>query len=140
VKSSALSASGPTWIGAIAQNGVQKAVAAELSFAFPGVVRCPCVQKSNPDQGSGQEGLQKEQESAIDKHNLERKCAMLEYTTYVSPHTHTCCPQVGLGPRTGCRSSHPRGPNSGQRGGDPSLCRGSRLVVVSHIWPWTCFT
>uniref|UniRef100_A0A8C0WLD1 General transcription factor 3C polypeptide 1 n=1 Tax=Castor canadensis TaxID=51338 RepID=A0A8C0WLD1_CASCN len=46
-----------------------------------GVVRCPCVQKSNPDQGSGQEGLQKEQESAIDKHNLERKCAMLEYTT-----------------------------------------------------------
>lgn len=24
-----------------------------------------------------------EQQSAVDKHNLERKCAMLEYTTYV---------------------------------------------------------
>ncbi|XP_047388879.1 general transcription factor 3C polypeptide 1 isoform X3 [Sciurus carolinensis] len=47
-----------------------------------GVVRCPCVQKSSPDQGGSKEGsLQKEQESAIDKHNLERKCAMLEYTT-----------------------------------------------------------
>ncbi|KAM4829869.1 general transcription factor 3C polypeptide 1 [Thomomys bottae] len=47
-----------------------------------GVVRCPCVQKSSQGQGEEQEGsLQKEQESAIDKHNLERKCAMLEYTT-----------------------------------------------------------
>uniref|UniRef100_A0A8C9DDC2 Ral transcription factor IIIC subunit 1 n=1 Tax=Prolemur simus TaxID=1328070 RepID=A0A8C9DDC2_PROSS len=48
-----------------------------------GVVRCPRVRKSSsPDQGSDEEGsLQKEQESAIDKHNLERKCAMMEYTT-----------------------------------------------------------
>nr|XP_044987786.1 general transcription factor 3C polypeptide 1 [Jaculus jaculus] len=47
-----------------------------------GVVRCSCVQKICPDQSSSQEGsLQKEQEKAIDKHNLERKCAMLEYTT-----------------------------------------------------------
>ncbi|XP_048189267.1 general transcription factor 3C polypeptide 1 isoform X4 [Perognathus longimembris pacificus] len=47
-----------------------------------GVVRCPCVQKSSQGQGEEQEGsLQKEQENAIDKHNLERKCAMLEYTT-----------------------------------------------------------
>ncbi|PNI23959.1 GTF3C1 isoform 9 [Pan troglodytes] len=48
-----------------------------------GVVRCPRVRKnSNTDQGSDEEGsLQKEQESAMDKHNLERKCAMLEYTT-----------------------------------------------------------
>uniref|UniRef100_A0A2I3H479 Ral transcription factor IIIC subunit 1 n=1 Tax=Nomascus leucogenys TaxID=61853 RepID=A0A2I3H479_NOMLE len=48
-----------------------------------GVVRCPRVRKnSSTDQGSDEEGsLQKEQESAMDKHNLERKCAMLEYTT-----------------------------------------------------------
>uniref|UniRef100_A0A8C8UPA7 General transcription factor III C 1 n=1 Tax=Peromyscus maniculatus bairdii TaxID=230844 RepID=A0A8C8UPA7_PERMB len=47
-----------------------------------GVVRCPCAQKICPDQGSDPEGsLRKEQESAMDKHNLERKCAMLEYTT-----------------------------------------------------------
>uniref|UniRef100_A0A452TMP4 General transcription factor IIIC subunit 1 n=1 Tax=Ursus maritimus TaxID=29073 RepID=A0A452TMP4_URSMA len=48
-----------------------------------GVVRYPRVRKSNAqDQGVDEEGsLQKEQESAIDKHNLERKCAMMEYTT-----------------------------------------------------------
>ncbi|XP_023596774.1 general transcription factor 3C polypeptide 1 isoform X1 [Trichechus manatus latirostris] len=48
-----------------------------------GVVRNPRPKKtSSPDQGSDEEGnLQKEQESAIDKHNLERKCAMMEYTT-----------------------------------------------------------
>ncbi|XP_006148317.1 general transcription factor 3C polypeptide 1 isoform X1 [Tupaia chinensis] len=47
-----------------------------------GVVRYPHVKKNSADQGSDEEGsLQKEQESAIDKHNLERKCAMLKYTT-----------------------------------------------------------
>ncbi|EFB18282.1 hypothetical protein PANDA_016315, partial [Ailuropoda melanoleuca] len=48
-----------------------------------GVVRYPRVRKSSTqDQGLDEEGsLQKEQESAIDKHNLERKCAMMEYTT-----------------------------------------------------------
>ncbi|XP_006859958.1 PREDICTED: general transcription factor 3C polypeptide 1 [Chrysochloris asiatica] len=47
-----------------------------------GVVRNPRPKKTNLDQGSDEEGtLQKEQESAIDKHNLERKCAMMEYTT-----------------------------------------------------------
>nr|XP_012320038.1 general transcription factor 3C polypeptide 1 [Aotus nancymaae] len=48
-----------------------------------GVVRCPRIRKnSSTDQGSDEEGsLQKEQENAMDKHNLERKCAMLEYTT-----------------------------------------------------------
>ncbi|XP_049555305.1 general transcription factor 3C polypeptide 1 isoform X2 [Orcinus orca] len=47
-----------------------------------GVVRCPRIRKnSGPDQGSDEEGsLQKEQESAMDKHTLERKCAMMEYT------------------------------------------------------------
>ncbi|XP_057604744.1 general transcription factor 3C polypeptide 1 isoform X2 [Hippopotamus amphibius kiboko] len=47
-----------------------------------GVVRCPRVRKnSGADQGSDEEGsLQKEQESAMDKHTLERKCAMMEYT------------------------------------------------------------
>ncbi|XP_036680624.1 general transcription factor 3C polypeptide 1 isoform X3 [Balaenoptera musculus] len=47
-----------------------------------GVVRCPRVRKSSgPDQGSDEEGsLQKEQESAMDKHTLERKGAMMEYT------------------------------------------------------------
>ncbi|KAI5939978.1 General transcription factor 3C polypeptide 1 [Manis javanica] len=47
-----------------------------------GVVRYPRVRKSNSPDRSDEEGsLQKEQESAIDKHNLERKCAMMEYTT-----------------------------------------------------------
>ncbi|XP_037669883.1 general transcription factor 3C polypeptide 1 isoform X2 [Choloepus didactylus] len=48
-----------------------------------GVVRYPRVRKnSSADQGSDEEGsLQKEQESAIDRHNLERKCAMMEYST-----------------------------------------------------------
>lgn len=54
-------------------------------FRFLGVVRYPRVRKSSTqDQGLDEEGsLQKEQESAIDKHNLERKCAMMEYTTCV---------------------------------------------------------
>nr|XP_035922093.1 general transcription factor 3C polypeptide 1 isoform X1 [Halichoerus grypus] len=48
-----------------------------------GVVRYPRVRRSSAqDQGLEEEGsLQKEQESAIDKHNLERKCAMMEYNT-----------------------------------------------------------
>lgn len=48
-----------------------------------GVVRNPRVRKSgSPEQGGDDKGsLQKEQESAIHKHNLERKCAMMEYTT-----------------------------------------------------------
>uniref|UniRef100_A0A8D1VDV0 General transcription factor 3C polypeptide 1 n=1 Tax=Sus scrofa TaxID=9823 RepID=A0A8D1VDV0_PIG len=48
-----------------------------------GVVRCPRAPKnSGPDQSSDEEGsLQKEQERAVDRHNLERKCAMMEYTT-----------------------------------------------------------
>lgn len=57
-------------------------------FGFPGVVRHPRNRKdSNPDQGGDDKDSlqkeQKEQESAIHKHNLERKCAMMEYTTCV---------------------------------------------------------
>ncbi|XP_051487813.1 general transcription factor 3C polypeptide 1 isoform X1 [Apus apus] len=44
-----------------------------------GVVRCPRSKRSNL-QGE-EAALEMEQESALDKHNLERKCAMLEYTT-----------------------------------------------------------
>ncbi|XP_030315833.1 general transcription factor 3C polypeptide 1 isoform X2 [Calypte anna] len=44
-----------------------------------GVVRCPRSKRSNL-QGE-ETALEMEQESAVDKHNLERKCAMLEYTT-----------------------------------------------------------
>lgn len=55
---------------------------------FPGVVRHPRNRKdSNPDQGGDDKDSlqkeQKEQESAIHKHNLERKCAMMEYSTCV---------------------------------------------------------
>ncbi|XP_074178864.1 general transcription factor 3C polypeptide 1 isoform X1 [Rhinolophus sinicus] len=48
-----------------------------------GVVRYPRTRKhSSAGEGSDEEdSLQKEQESAMDKHNLERKCAMLQYTT-----------------------------------------------------------
>ncbi|XP_004856054.1 general transcription factor 3C polypeptide 1 isoform X2 [Heterocephalus glaber] len=47
-----------------------------------GVVRCPAVPKNSADHASDEEGsLRKEQEKAVDKHNLERKCAMQEYTT-----------------------------------------------------------
>ncbi|XP_076997566.1 general transcription factor 3C polypeptide 1 isoform X2 [Tamandua tetradactyla] len=47
-----------------------------------GVVRYPRDRKNNADQGSNEEGsLQEERESAIDRHNLERKCAMMEYST-----------------------------------------------------------
>lgn len=54
-------------------------------FAFPGVVRYSRARKnSSTDQGSDEEGnLQKEEENAIDKHNLERKCALMVYTTCV---------------------------------------------------------
>lgn len=63
----------------------------EPCFGSPGVVRCPCAQKICPDPGSDPEGsLRKEQESAMDKHNLERKCAMLEYTTCVPPRLSVC--------------------------------------------------
>lgn len=48
-----------------------------------GVVRYPRAPKtSGSDQGSDEEGtLRKEQENAVDKHNLERKCALMEYST-----------------------------------------------------------
>uniref|UniRef100_A0A8C3LM80 General transcription factor IIIC subunit 1 n=1 Tax=Chrysolophus pictus TaxID=9089 RepID=A0A8C3LM80_CHRPC len=44
-----------------------------------GVVRCPRSKRSNPQEEEA--ALAMEQQSAVDKHNLERKCAMLEYTT-----------------------------------------------------------
>ncbi|KAM9096261.1 general transcription factor 3C polypeptide 1 isoform X3 [Sarcophilus harrisii] len=47
-----------------------------------GVVRYPRVKKSStqdPNSESGSVEADMEQENAIDKHNLERKCAMLEY-------------------------------------------------------------
>lgn len=61
-------------------------------FAFPGVVRYPRTRKhSSAGEGSDEEdSLQKEQESAMDKHNLERKCAMLQYTTCVPAPPRTC--------------------------------------------------
>ncbi|XP_072204819.1 general transcription factor 3C polypeptide 1 isoform X2 [Excalfactoria chinensis] len=44
-----------------------------------GVVRCNRPKRSNPQEEEA--ALAMEQQSAADKHNLERKCAMLEYTT-----------------------------------------------------------
>ncbi|NXT27371.1 TF3C1 factor, partial [Syrrhaptes paradoxus] len=46
-----------------------------------GVVRCPRSKKSNLQGEETALDMEMEQESAADKHNLERKCAMLEYTT-----------------------------------------------------------
>lgn len=48
------------------------------------------LKTSGSDQGSDEEGtLRKEQENAVDKHNLERKCALMEYSTCVpSPRAH----------------------------------------------------
>ncbi|NXE20667.1 TF3C1 factor, partial [Ardeotis kori] len=46
-----------------------------------GVVRCPRSKKSNLQGEETALDVEMEQESAADKHNLERKCAMLEYTT-----------------------------------------------------------
>ncbi|XP_053936724.1 general transcription factor 3C polypeptide 1 isoform X2 [Cuculus canorus] len=46
-----------------------------------GVVRCPRTKRSNLQGEETARDVEMEQESAIDKHNLERKCAMLEYTT-----------------------------------------------------------
>ncbi|XP_029432764.1 general transcription factor 3C polypeptide 1 [Rhinatrema bivittatum] len=50
-----------------------------------GVVRCPRPRKTNPQSQNGDNStridLEIEQETAMDKHNLERKCALLEYTT-----------------------------------------------------------
>lgn len=64
---------------------------------FLGVVRCTGVPKNSTEQGSDEEGsLRKEQESAIDKHNQERKCAMQEYTMCVPEGS----PGEGPGPRT----------------------------------------
>ncbi|KFO88541.1 General transcription factor 3C polypeptide 1, partial [Buceros rhinoceros silvestris] len=45
-----------------------------------GVVRCPRSKKSSLQGEETALDVQMEQESAVDKHNLERKCAMLEYT------------------------------------------------------------
>lgn len=49
------------------------------------MVRHPRVRKSSSADpgGDDKDSMQKEQESAIHKHNLERKCAMMEYTTCV---------------------------------------------------------
>ncbi|NXE77949.1 TF3C1 factor, partial [Cochlearius cochlearius] len=46
-----------------------------------GVVRCPRSKRSNLQGEETALDVEMEQESAADKHNLERKCAMLEYTT-----------------------------------------------------------
>ncbi|XP_064009165.1 general transcription factor 3C polypeptide 1 isoform X2 [Pogoniulus pusillus] len=46
-----------------------------------GVVRCPRSKRSNLQEEETAIDMEMEQESAVDKHNLERKCAMLEYTT-----------------------------------------------------------
>ncbi|XP_054069149.1 general transcription factor 3C polypeptide 1 isoform X2 [Rissa tridactyla] len=46
-----------------------------------GVVRCPRSKKSSLQGEETALDVEMEQESAVDKHNLERKCAMLEYTT-----------------------------------------------------------
>uniref|UniRef100_A0A8C3UXR9 General transcription factor IIIC subunit 1 n=1 Tax=Catharus ustulatus TaxID=91951 RepID=A0A8C3UXR9_CATUS len=46
-----------------------------------GVVRCPRTKRSNLAGEESALDVDKEQESAVNKHNLERKCAMLEYTT-----------------------------------------------------------
>ncbi|XP_074962233.1 general transcription factor 3C polypeptide 1 isoform X3 [Phalacrocorax aristotelis] len=46
-----------------------------------GVVRCPRSKRSNLQGEETAVDVEMEQESAVDKHNLERKCAMLEYTT-----------------------------------------------------------
>ncbi|RLW01586.1 hypothetical protein DV515_00008012 [Chloebia gouldiae] len=46
-----------------------------------GVVRCPRTKRSNLAGEETALDVEKEQESAVNKHNLERKCAMLEYTT-----------------------------------------------------------
>ncbi|KFO63271.1 General transcription factor 3C polypeptide 1, partial [Corvus brachyrhynchos] len=46
-----------------------------------GVVRCPRTKRSNLPGEETAVDVEKEQESAVNKHNLERKCAMLEYTT-----------------------------------------------------------
>uniref|UniRef100_A0A8D0HWB2 Ral transcription factor IIIC subunit 1 n=1 Tax=Sphenodon punctatus TaxID=8508 RepID=A0A8D0HWB2_SPHPU len=48
-----------------------------------GVVRYPRAKRSNvqDDESSNAADVEMEQESAVEKHNLERKCAMLEYTS-----------------------------------------------------------
>ncbi|NWV38569.1 TF3C1 factor, partial [Grantiella picta] len=46
-----------------------------------GVVRCPRTKKNSLPEEEAALDVEKEQESAANKHNLERKCAMLEYTT-----------------------------------------------------------
>ncbi|XP_068276390.1 general transcription factor 3C polypeptide 1 isoform X2 [Nyctibius grandis] len=46
-----------------------------------GVVRSPRSKRSNLQEEETVLDVEMEQESAVDKHNLERKCAMLEYTT-----------------------------------------------------------
>ncbi|XP_009707373.1 PREDICTED: general transcription factor 3C polypeptide 1, partial [Cariama cristata] len=46
-----------------------------------GVVRCPRSKRSNLQEEESALDVEMEQESAVDKHNLERKRAMLEYTT-----------------------------------------------------------
>ncbi|XP_050173163.1 general transcription factor 3C polypeptide 1 isoform X3 [Myiozetetes cayanensis] len=45
-----------------------------------GVIRCSRSKRSNQGEETALD-VEMEQESAVNKHNLERKCAMLEYTT-----------------------------------------------------------
>lgn len=108
----------------------------ELVYGFLGVVRYPRVRKNSPDQGSDEEGsLQKEQESAIDKHTLERKGAMMEYTTCV-PVPHRAPVPQGAGPtagRWGSSSQTPAPPCHAldvRPGGPKSLVQ--RLQVSGH--------
>ena len=117
-----------------------KVSSAGLVSGFLGVVRCPRIRKnSGPDQGSDEEGsLQKEQESAMDKHTLERKCAMMEYTACVPapPRAAPACRAADVL----LLQTRPRPPSAFPvRPGSLSLWRrGCKLVAVAHIWPQPC--
>ena len=79
--------------------------------------------------------MQKEQENAMDKHTLERKCAMMEYTMYVPPRPALPAPSAEpRGPRP-AGSGHPPGQAPCQASRPESLVWGLRVGGRGSLWP-----
>lgn len=83
--------------------------------------------------------MQKEQENAMDKHTLERKCAMMEYTMYVPPRLRSAGPECRAAGASSCRQWAPP-PAPPVRlpvrpGGLSPWCGGCESVAVAHSGP-----
>lgn len=81
--------------------------------------------------------MQKEQENAMDKHTLERKCAMMEYTMYVPPRLRSAGPECRAAGASSCRQWAAPPPRQApcQAWRPESLVWGLRVGGRGSLWP-----